>query len=52
MENLKYYVLKLFLKLIKDYNIFFVTDKEAHYVNDIMIDCEDREIVMKYVERR
>lgn len=50
--DLKYYIVRLFLKLIKGYSIFFVTDKEAWYVNDIMIDCEDREIVMKYVERR
>ena len=46
------YLVKLFFKLIKDYSIFFVTDKEAFYVNDIMIDHECKEIVLKYVERR
>ena len=50
--EIEYYLVKLFFKLIKDYNIFFVTDKEAFYVNDIMIDPECKEIVLKYVERR
>lgn len=49
---IEYYLVKLFFKLIKDYSIFFVTDKEAFYVNDIMIDPECKEIVLKYVERR
>ena len=52
IESLQYWFVKLFFKLIKDYTIFFLVEDGAYYVNDIMIDTETKDIVMKYVERR
>lgn len=51
-QKLEYYFIKLFFKVIKDYTIFFLVEDGAYYVNDIMIDTETKDIVMKYVERR
>lgn len=50
--KLEYFFIKLFFKLIKDYTFFFLVPDKAYYVNDIMIDTETKDIVMKYVERR
>ena len=50
--SLQYWFVKLFFKVIKDYTIFFLVEDGAYYVNDIMIDTETKDIVMKYVERR
>lgn len=51
MSFVKEMVLALFLRLIKDYSIFFILDDTAYYVNSVCIDCELKEIVLKYVER-
>ena len=52
IESLQYWFVKLFFKVIKDYTFFFLVPDKAYYVNDIMIDTETKDIVMKYVERR
>lgn len=51
-QKLEYYFIMLFFKVIKDYTFFFLVPDKAYYVNDIMIDTETKDIVMKYVERR
>ena len=51
-QKLEYYFIMLFFKVIKDYTFFFFFPDKAYYVNDIMIDTETKDIVMKYVERR
>lgn len=47
-EDLKF---KLISKLLKGYNIFFFQKDTAYYVNDIMVDTELKEIVLKYEKR-
>ena len=44
-------LISLFLRLIKDYSIFFVLDGTYYFVNDIIVDVEMKEIVLEYVER-
>lgn len=45
---IKYWFVKLFFKLIKDYDIFFITpDDEAYYINDVMFDDELKEIILQ-----
>lgn len=51
-EKLEYLFVRLFFKVIKDYSIFFLVDDGAYYVNDITVDVETKEIVMKYEYRR
>lgn len=48
---IKEILISLFLRLIKDYSIFFVLDDTYYFVNDIVIDVEMKEIVLEYVER-
>ena len=49
---LKRFIIMLFFKLIKNYSIFFILGDEAYYVNDICIDSELKEIILKYEQRR
>ena len=51
-EKLESLFVRLFFKVIKDYSIFFLVDDGAYYVNDITVDVETKEIVMKYEYRR
>ena len=44
-------LISLFLRLIKDYSIFFVLDNEYYFVNDILIDAEMKEVTLQYVRR-
>lgn len=44
---IKEILLKLFFQLIKGYGIFFFDGDIAYYVDDIMIDTEMKEIVLK-----
>lgn len=48
---LKRFIIMLFFKLIKNYSIFFILGDEAYYVNDICIDSELKEIILKYEQR-
>lgn len=47
-EDLKF---KLISRLLKGYSIFFFQKDTAYYVNDILIDIELKEIVLKYEKR-
>ena len=42
---------KLLFRLLKGYHIFFFVKGTAYYVNDIMIDSEFKEIILKYEDR-
>ena len=44
-EDLKF---KLISRLLKGYSIFFFQKDTVYYVNDILIDTELKEIVLKY----
>ena len=48
---LKGFLIILFFKLIKNYSIFFILEDEAYYVNDICIDSELKEIILRYEQR-
>ena len=48
---LKKFLIMLFFKLIKNYSIFFILKDEAYYVNDICVDFELNEIILKYEQR-
>ena len=45
-------IFKLLFKLLKGYSIFFCHEDIAYYINDIMIDIELKEIILKSVERK
>lgn len=44
-------ILALFLRLIRGYSIFFMDGDTAYFCNDVLIDCEMKEIILSYVER-
>ena len=48
---LKRFIIMLFFKLIKNYSIFFFFFDEAYYVNDVCVDFELKEIILKYEQR-
>jgi len=41
----------IFLRLIRDYTIFYVNGDEAYLINDITLDEEMKDIIVRYVER-
>ena len=43
-------ILKLLFKMLKDYNLFFLTSEKCFFINRVDIDLRDKEVLLRSFE--